>query len=265
MSVPGAILSTPSSHQLPRLVTREECANACFREQRFACRSARFVRSFRNNRHRLWAKIDRIQMGQCFLSETDRFSRPEAFLRRGWPEDEEYLENQCHTLAERGAVGCSFEQHRDTAFVYADDSLTVSGEKGCSERCLNEDRFVCMGYTYHNFSREGKGGGGVKCLLHSDDLTSLGPKAIRMVFESTYAKRVPCLQLEAQCLSNRMEVAYQPDEEYRGRLYLNTEHQNCSFEMTNNETRLLQIATGNEIVESRCGIRRAFIKGNMFE
>ncbi|KXJ70866.1 hypothetical protein RP20_CCG022272 [Aedes albopictus] len=275
VSIPGAALMLPSSHHLlPRLVTRDECASACFREQRFSCRSARFVRSFRNNRHRLWwtrtggGAADPSQMGQCYLSAANRFSHPEAF-RRGWEESGEYLENQCHSVAERGSTGCSFEQHRDAAFVYPDDSLIVSGEKGCSERCLNEDRFICVGYTYHNASGggDGEGGGGPSCMLHSDDLTSLGPKAIRTVFDSLYAKRVPCLvKLDAQCLSNRMEVAYEPAEEYRGRMYLNTAHQNCSFEMmANNGTRLLEIATGNELVESRCGIRRAFIKGNMFD
>ncbi|EAT45493.1 AAEL003278-PA [Aedes aegypti] len=265
VSIPGAALIMPSSHHLlPRLVTRDECANACFREQRFPCRSARFVRSFRNNRHRLrWSKIDRAQMGQCYLSRADRFAHPEAF-RRGWEDDEEYLENQCHAMGDRGSAGCSFEQHRDTAFVYADDSLIVSEEKSCSERCLNEDRFVCVGYTYHNAS-SGGGGGWPRCSLHSDDLTSLGPKAVRTVIDSVYAKRVACLKLAEQCLSNRMEVAFDPDEEYRGRMYLNTAHQNCSYEVVNNGTQLLEIATGNELVESRCGIRRAFIKGNMFD
>lgn len=262
MTIPGASLVGQNLQQLPRLVTRDECANACFREQRFPCRSARFVRSFRNNRHRLWAHIDRIQMGQCFLSRADRFSHPEMF-RRGLEEDEEYLENQCHTM-ERGEASCSFEQRQDTAFVYGDDSLIVSGEKGCSERCLNEDRFACSGYTYNNASRVGWDAG-ASCFLHSDDLTTMGPKAIRMQFDSVYARRVPCLKLEARCYSNRMEVIYGPDVQFQGRMYLNTEHKNCSFEMISNGTKVLEIATGNEVVESRCGIRRAFIKDNMFD
>lgn len=196
-------------------------------------------------------------MGQCYLSGGDRFTNPESFRYGGWGDDEEYLENQCEGWG-RGEASCSFEQQRDLTFAYADDSLIVSDERGCSERCLNEDRFTCTGYSYHNSS------GRSTCSLHSDDLTSLGPKAIRVEFDSVYGRRVRCLDVAAQCYDERIEVGFVPPEGFAGRIYLNTVHGNCSYDETMaNGTRMLTIMTGNEVVESRCGIRRAFIKGNV--
>ncbi|XP_039445344.1 uncharacterized protein LOC120425040 [Culex pipiens pallens] len=258
VTIPGAGLVGQNDRLLPRLVTREECANACFHlKKNFRCRSARFVRSFRNNRHRLRLKVESAPLGQCYLSGGDRFTNPESFRYGGWGDDEEYLENQCEGWG-RGAASCSFEQQRDLAFAYADDSLIVSDERGCSERCLNEDRFTCAGYSYHNSS------GRSTCSLHSDDLTSLGPKAIRVEFDSVYGRRVRCLDVTAQCYDERIEVGFVPSEGFAGRIYLNTVHGNCSYDETMaNGTRMLTIMTGNEVVESRCGIRRAFIKGNV--
>ncbi|XP_058449260.1 uncharacterized protein LOC131429222 isoform X2 [Malaya genurostris] len=257
--IPGSSLIGHNSVQLPQLVSRDDCADACLREQRFTCRSARFVHSFRNNRHRLSTKIYHgKEIGQCFLSQANKFTNPESFTYGS--EDEDYLENQCQDLPRSDAI-CSFEQNHDKAFVYADDSMIVSGEKSCIERCLNEDRFACLGYTYY---KTPKGGGSSTCFLHSDDLTSLGPKAVRVLHDSVYAKRVKCLSIEAQCQSNLLEVGFNPSSsEFRGRIYLDTPNVNCSLESSSNETRILTIATGNELIESRCGIRRAFIKENM--
>ncbi|KAL1386799.1 hypothetical protein pipiens_012803 [Culex pipiens pipiens] len=235
VTIPGAGLVGQNDRLLPRLVTREECANACFhRKKDFRCRSARFVRSFRNNRHRLRLKVESVPLGQCYLSGGDRFTNPESFRYGGWGDDEEYLENQC------------------------EDGDVVRRVRGCSERCLNEDRFTCAGYSYHNSS------GRSTCSLHSDDLTSLGPKAIRVEFDSVYGRRVRCLDVTAQCYDDRIEVGFVPPEGFAGKIYLNTVHGNCSYDETMaNGTRMLTIMTGNEVVESRCGIRRAFIKGNV--
>lgn len=254
--IAGASLVGQNFIQLPKLVSRDECINACLREQRFACRSARFVHSARNNRQRLQGKSDRAQLGQCFLSKADKFTNPESF-GYGW-ENEEYLENQCHGL-QRDAAACSFEQNRDTAFVYADDAMIVSDERSCSERCLHEDRFACLGYTYHNSTR-----GSPICSLHSDDLTSLGPKAVQVINGSLYARRVQCLTIDAQCQSVMIKVNFDPSPGFHGKMYLNTPQVNCSLETTNRTAKVLEIVTGNEIAESRCGIRRAFIKENMF-
>ncbi|XP_058811660.1 uncharacterized protein LOC131676561 [Topomyia yanbarensis] len=257
MTIPGASLVGQNFIQLPKLASRTECINACLQEQRFACRSARFVHSYRNNQHRLWTKIDKVQLGQCFLSQANKFTNPESFTY-GW-EDEDYMENQCHDI-QRSHANCSFEQNQNNAFIYADDSMIVSGERSCSERCLNEDRFACLGYTYYNTSRSGRSS---TCFLHSDDLISLGPKAVRVVYGSMYARRVQCLLIDAQCQGDRLEVGFNPISGFHGRMSLNTPNENCSQITTNLGREVLTIATGNELIESRCGIRRAFIKGDM--
>ncbi|XP_055525015.1 uncharacterized protein LOC129718343 [Wyeomyia smithii] len=256
VTITGASLVGQNFIQLPKLISREECINGCLREQRFACRSARFVHSTRNNRQRLSKKSNRIQLGQCFLSKADKFTNPESF-GYGW-EGEEYLENQCHEMR-RHEARCSFEQNRDSAFVYADDSMIVSDERSCSERCLHEDRFACLGYTYHNSTR-----GSPICSLHSDDLTSLGPRAVKVINGSVYARRVQCLSIDAQCQSVLIKVNFDPPRGFYGKMYLNTPQVDCSQDTSNRTARVLEIVTGNEIAESRCGIRRAFIKENMF-
>ncbi|XP_055618256.1 uncharacterized protein LOC129763327 isoform X2 [Toxorhynchites rutilus septentrionalis] len=258
VTIPGASLVGQNFVQLAQLVTRNGCMNACLRERKFACRSARFVHSFRNNRHRLWEKSGKLQLGQCFLSRNDRFTSPESF-RRSW-EDEEYLENQCHGL-EPASADCSFEQHRDVAFIYPDESLVVADERSCAERCLNEELFTCLGYTYRNSSNNHREP--PICFLHSDDLITLGPKAVRVTFNSVYSRRLLCLNVQTQCHDDRIKLDYESDVLFEGRVYLNTAHTNCSRESEHNGTLSLEITTGDEITESRCGIRRAFIKGNV--
>lgn len=68
---------------LPLVATRRDCEEACLRESRFVCRSARYD----------------TKALDCKLSSSDKRLRPEAFVDA--PSHVEYLENQCVGLGNR--------------------------------------------------------------------------------------------------------------------------------------------------------------------
>lgn len=75
----GSAAAATEERVIPMVATRKDCQEACLRESRFSCRSARY---------------DTMSL-ECKLSSTDKRLRPEAFFDA--PSQIEYLENQCVT------------------------------------------------------------------------------------------------------------------------------------------------------------------------
>ena len=90
---------------------------------------------------------------------------------------------------------CSYERFLNGTFVYADDLVTGLTEKECQERCDTESRFKCIGLTFHGDFQSPDPSS--TCSLHSDDIISLGPRAVRGTSTgSVYMRRVKCLNGE---------------------------------------------------------------------
>jgi guanine deaminase len=56
---------------------------------------------------------------------------------------------------------------------------------------VNETRFICRGFTYVPGTSSQTGIS--VCWLHSDDSTSVGPRALKPLTGAIYMERVPCL------------------------------------------------------------------------
>lgn len=85
---------------------------------------------------------------------------------------------------------CSYERFLNASFLYADDQIRGLTDKECQARCDTETRFKCIGLTY---SGKVSPGSSSVCTLHSDDIISLGPRAVRATTGSVYMRRVRCL------------------------------------------------------------------------
>lgn len=90
---------------------------------------------------------------------------------------------------------CSYEQFVNASFVYFDDVIEGLTEQECQERCDAEFRFKCIGVTYRGSVVTGRRSS-TTCALHSDDIISLGPRALRTARGSVYMRRVKCLNGE---------------------------------------------------------------------
>ena len=62
----------------------------------------------------------------------------------------------------------------------------------CQAKCFTEKRYFCKGFSYHKEEKLKNS----KCLIHSEDVLSLGPRAIINLKNAYYMKRVQCLNCQ---------------------------------------------------------------------
>lgn len=100
--------------------------------------------------------------------------------------DEEYIENQC---AERPAetASCAYESYPHSRLSYADVAFDGLSQGQCTARCAHERRFHCQGISFGRYA------GVTRCLLHSEDVISMGPRALLADVDFVYERRVKCL------------------------------------------------------------------------
>lgn len=112
--------------------------------------------------------------------------QPDAF--RAAPYDEEYIENQCYERPVENDQ-CSYELYANSTFLYAETKIAGLTQKECQSYCSHETRFYCQGVSFHfdgDLDRS-------QCLLHSEDIISMGPRSLKLRENSVYMRRVKCL------------------------------------------------------------------------
>lgn len=59
----------------------------------------------------------------------------------------------------------------------------------CQAYCSHETKFYCQGVSFyfeHDLTNS-------ECLLHSEDIISMGPRSLKLREKSVYMRRVKCL------------------------------------------------------------------------
>lgn len=62
----------------------------------------------------------------------------------------------------------------------------------CQALCTHESRFHCQGISFYYLNQLTRS----ECLLHSEDIVSLGPRSLKLRDNSVYMRRVKCLDGE---------------------------------------------------------------------
>ncbi|XP_001357829.4 uncharacterized protein [Drosophila pseudoobscura] len=252
--IPGSTLVFQSKKTISRLVTRRECAERCFFETQFKCLSASFAPSYRNNRERFRNDVGPSpspRLGRCMLSDRDKTIQPDAF--RAAPYDEEYMENQCHERAIE-SDNCSYELYANSSFIYAEAKYLGLTQKECQALCSHESKFYCQGVSFHYVNQLILS----ECLLHSEDIVSLGPRSLKLRDNSVYMRRVKCLDVQVFCTREEMSIRYNPKDWFAGKIYASMHSKDCLARGTGNDSVLLTLRIGSEVKENRCGILRAY-------
>lgn len=134
-------------------------------------------------------------MGRCILSREDKNTEPDSF--RVAPITDEYIENQCQVVS-NGAEEqflddlCAYEHYPESALTYAEHEFVGLTDRQCQEKCFKEKFFFCKGLTYQRSDRIDRS----RCFIHSEDVVSMGPRAVVPMMNSYYMKRVQCLNRE---------------------------------------------------------------------
>ncbi|XP_016990097.1 uncharacterized protein LOC108052253 [Drosophila rhopaloa] len=254
--IPGSTLVFQSKKTIATLVTRRECAERCFFESQFKCLSASFAPSYRNNRERFRGEAGPGQspsprLGRCMLSDRDKTIQPDAF--RAAPYDEEYMENQCHERAVE-SDNCSYELYANSSFIYAEARYLGLSQKECQALCSHETKFYCQGVSFHYVNQLSLS----ECLLHSEDIVSLGPRSLKLRDNSVYMRRVKCLDVRVFCTRDEMSIKYNPKDWFAGKIYASMHSKDCLARGSGNGSVLLTLQIGTELKENRCGILRAY-------
>ncbi|XP_017780788.1 PREDICTED: uncharacterized protein LOC108565714 [Nicrophorus vespilloides] len=238
--IPGATLVGNNTKQLPKAVKRSECQQACLNETTFECRSAKFrIQNYSNFRSEA--------SGLCTLSDADRHSVPNAY--RASRLDEEYLENQCTKNLTN--VFCAFEEFPDVRLGHSDASLSDASESQCRSECDSKTIFGCRGYTLLPGSRSHL----FTCLMHGENSKLHGPRALVHHAGAKYYERAPCLNITVTCSRDEMLVRFQPDNPFRGRLYMNGYSDNPECYALGNDRAPITLRL--PLVMHRCGILEA--------
>ncbi|EDV95054.1 GH23882 [Drosophila grimshawi] len=253
--IPGNSLMYHGKKTISTLVTRRECAERCFFETQFKCLSASFAPSYRNNRERFrngeHSQMPRLTLGRCTLSDKDKSIQPDAF--RAAPYDEEYMENQCYERPMEND-NCSYELYANSSFIYAEAKYLGLTQKECQALCTRESKFYCQGISFYYLNQLTRS----ECLLHSEDIVSLGPRSLKLRDNSIYMRRVKCLDVKVFCTRDEMSIRYMPKDWFTGRMYASMHSKDCQVSGSGNESLLLRLEIGSEPKENRCGILRAY-------
>ncbi|XP_036224675.2 uncharacterized protein [Bactrocera oleae] len=268
--IPGTSLVFQGKKTIATLVTRRECAERCLFESEFKCLSASFAPSYRNNRERFSQHVPPEQhasnslkqqqpqqqlqqntLGRCILSDKDKMIQPDAF--RAAPYDEEYMENQCYERPIEND-NCSYELYANSSFIYAEAKYLGLTQKECQAYCSHETEFYCQGVSFyfeHDLTNS-------ECLLHSEDIISMGPRSLKLREKSVYMRRVKCLDVQVLCTQDEMAIKYTPKDWFHGKMYVNMHSKHCMAQGNGTKSTVLRLPIGTEVKENRCGILRAY-------
>uniref|UniRef100_A0A1A9X2J2 Apple domain-containing protein n=1 Tax=Glossina brevipalpis TaxID=37001 RepID=A0A1A9X2J2_9MUSC len=255
--IPGNSLVFQGKKTITTLVTRRECAERCLFEREFQCLSASFAPSYRNNRERFSrtyqspAQQHQSTLGRCILSDKDKMIQPDAF--RAAPYDEEYMENQCFDRPIENDH-CSYELYANSTFIYAELKVIGLNQVECQSLCSHETKFYCQGVSFHYEDDIDRS----ECLLHSEDIISLGPRSLKLRKSSVYMRRVKCLDVHVICTQDEMIIKYTPKDWFRGKMYVSQHSKDCMIQGNGTKSTLLRLTIGSESKENKCGILRAY-------
>lgn len=175
-------------------MNRRECIERCLFETSFKCRSIAFQISQRNNLVRMGLAniLNKDVLGRCILSRDDKNTEPDSF--RVAPLSDEYIENNCEVVTNGESEQflddlCAYEHFPGSALMYAETLYIGLNDRQCQERCFKESKFFCKGITFQRF----EGTESTRCFVHSEDVMSVGPRALVAMPDAYYLKRVQCL------------------------------------------------------------------------
>ncbi|XP_036323609.1 uncharacterized protein LOC118737302 isoform X2 [Rhagoletis pomonella] len=177
--------------------------------------------------------------------------QPDAF--RAAPYDEEYMENQCYERPIEND-SCSYELYANSSFIYAEAKYLGLTQKECQSLCSHETKFYCQGVSFY-FERDLTNS---ECLLHSEDIISMGPRSLKLREKSVYMRRVKCLDVQVLCTQDEMAIKYTPKDWFYGKMYASMHSKQCMVQGNGTSSTVLRLPIGTEVKENRCGILRAY-------
>ncbi|XP_051160478.1 uncharacterized protein LOC127281034 [Leptopilina boulardi] len=246
----GAIFIDTSTDWQPKLMTRRECYEKCFRKGE-QCKSAQF----RTSRDLTIGDT----VGKCALSKYERGIRPQAY-RASWYRDE-YLQSQCHKISKDEY--CSYAEYRNSSLTLSDLKIPNLSMEECEKRCdESKDGFVCRSYTIIPNSRNSQ----PTCFLNSEDTISAGASGLVPMAGAVYKEREPCLDLKVKCSNSSLIVELETSEPFHGRMYASGFSDSCGIQGNGNNLTILNLSIPkvNELMSSNmnCGITPAFSINN---
>lgn len=136
--------------------------------------------------------LNKEVMGRCIMSRDDKNMEPDSF--RVAQLNEEYIENNCQVVTNGESEQflddlCAYEHFPESGLIYAEHLYIGLNDRQCQEKCFKENEFFCKGITYQRTARLEDS----RCFIHSEDILSIGPRAVINMPDSYYLKRVQCL------------------------------------------------------------------------
>ncbi|XP_030758792.1 uncharacterized protein LOC115884372 [Sitophilus oryzae] len=241
--VPGSTLIGNDTKILPNNLTRTACQQECLNEKSFQCKSIKFKINFSYN-----VPETNRSVGTCVLSDSDRHLMPNSYRVSTF--DDEYFENQCANSDYGTKDYCAYEEYENVILSHADLLYTQKTKEECQILCESFNRFNCRGFSIISGKTNNV------CLLHSEDSKLHGPKLLEPSSDSKYYEKARCLNISVSCSESYMTIRYQPELEFRGKLYMqgNSENPQC---FVWGQGKFNTITLKLPLLTSQCGIIKA--------
>ncbi|XP_013789114.1 uncharacterized protein LOC106472986, partial [Limulus polyphemus] len=202
-----------------------ECQELCLQERVFPCRSGEYD----------------YTLQQCRLSTEDRRSQPSSF--RPAIGDVDYFENQC--VDNTGGPGqCQYEQKNDLDLQQPDLLRSAFSPEQCRALCDGTRAFICRSFTFQPSA--------ARCWLSSDDVVSVGARALVPRSEVFFYQRSNCLDLKLTCSSEAMKLTLKTLEPFDGRIFAKSAPHKCETYGNRRTSTIFELP----LVSENCGGRK---------
>ncbi|KAF5298149.1 hypothetical protein FQA39_LY02573 [Lamprigera yunnana] len=233
--IPGATLIGNNLKTLPNKVTRRECQQSCLNSINL-CRSVKF---------RIYEDVnDKETVGICILSDTDRHLMPNSFRVASY--NEEYFENQCTNVTSN--TFCAYEEYEKGILEHVEMRFGNKTRLECENICDNTAEFHCRGFSLLSMNIYDK----YTCLIHSENTKIHGPKLLKVIDRAKFFERARCLNITVSCSDTFLNVVYEPEVDFHGKLYMSgySDNLQCYVNGKGKQSITLKLPLFN----NRCGI-----------
>ncbi|XP_066149792.1 uncharacterized protein [Euwallacea fornicatus] len=225
-------------------ISRRECEQKCLEERGFQCRSIKFKISFN-----YMTQHHNEAVGKCTLSSADRHLNPMAY--RVSTNDDYYLEHQGGDSTKRAFDNegyCSYEEYEDVVQLHGDVLYEKMSKEDCQKQCDIYEGFNCRGFSVISNLQ--------LCILHSEDTKLRGPRILAPHKGGFYYEKARCLNITVSCSQSYMTVRYQPEIDFRGKLYMQRNSENPACFVVG-QGKYTMVTLKLQLLTSQCGIVKA--------
>ncbi|XP_030768122.1 uncharacterized protein LOC115891723 [Sitophilus oryzae] len=228
---------------LPNNLTRTACQQECLNEKASNANLSNLKINFSYN-----VPETNRSVGTCVLSDSDRHLMPNSYRVSTF--DDEYFETNVQIQIMEPKIIALMRNTKNVILSHADLLYTQKTKEECQILCESFNRFNCRGFSIISGKTNNV------CLLHSEDSKLHGPKLLEPSSDSKYYEKARCLNISVSCSESYMTIRYQPELEFRGKLYMqgNSENPQC---FVWGQGKFNTITLKLPLLTSQCGIIKA--------